>query len=79
MKLGKRIATCGRISMIDSRHSLFLNSSNYILRCKLEDIANGNNDNLWRYVKTYTELVLNYINHMHELDWVCNFVMGLPT
>jgi hypothetical protein len=36
------------------------------------------NDNLHQYVKAYSELMLK-ISHMHELDWVCHFVMGLLT
>ncbi len=39
---------------------------------------NATNDNLWQYVGAYSELVLE-IRHMHELDRVCQFVMGLPT
>ncbi len=29
-------------------------------------------------MKPYIKLLLE-IWHMHELDWVCHFVMGLPT
>ncbi len=39
---------------------------------------NATNDNLQQYVKVYSELMLE-IQHMHELDRVCQFVMGLPT
>jgi hypothetical protein len=53
-------------------------NSNYISRCKLRDLVNGNNDNLHQYVKAYSELMLE-IRHMHELDCVCHFVMRLPT
>jgi hypothetical protein len=55
-----------------------LNNSNYILRCKFYDLVNATNDNLRQYVKAYSELMLK-IRHMHELDCVCHFVMGLPT
>jgi hypothetical protein len=40
--------------------------------------VNVTNDNLHQYVKAYSELMLE-IQHMHELDCVCHFVMGLPT
>jgi hypothetical protein len=50
----------------------------YISRCKLRDLVNGSNDNLCQYMRTYSELMLE-IRHMHELDCVCHFVMGLPT
>jgi hypothetical protein len=50
----------------------------YISRCKLRDLVNASNDNLRQYVKAYSELMLE-IKHMHELDRVCHFVMGLPT
>ncbi len=50
-------------------------NSNYILRCKLCDLVNGTNDNLRKYVRAYSELMLE-IQHMHELDRVCQFVMG---
>jgi hypothetical protein len=53
-------------------------NSNYISRCKLRDLVNANNDNLCQYVRVYSELMLE-IRHMHELDQVCHFVMGLPT
>ncbi len=36
------------------------------------------NDNLCQYVRAYSELMFE-IRHMHELDRVCHFVMGLPT
>jgi hypothetical protein len=39
---------------------------------------NVTNKNLWQYVKVYSELMLE-IRHMHELDRVCQFVMGFPT
>ncbi len=39
---------------------------------------NATNDNLQQYVRAYSELMLQ-IRHMHELDHVCQFVMGLPT
>ncbi len=54
------------------------NNSNYISRCKLRDLVNVINDNLRQYVKAYSELMLE-IRHMHELDCVCHFVMGLLT
>ncbi len=50
----------------------------YISRCKLRDLVNVTNDNLRQYVRAYFELMLE-IRHMHELDCVCQFVMGLPT
>jgi hypothetical protein len=53
-------------------------NSNYISRCKFCDLVNATNDNLCQYVKVYFELMLE-IRHMHELDYVCHFVMGLPT
>jgi hypothetical protein len=53
-------------------------NSDYISRCKLYDLMNATNDNLCQYVKAYSELMLE-IRHMHELDRVCHFVMGLPT
>jgi len=53
-------------------------NSDYILRCKLRDLMNATNENLRQYVRVYSELMLE-IRHMHELDRVCQFVMGLPT
>jgi hypothetical protein len=53
-------------------------NSDYISRCKLRDLVNANNDNLRQYVRVYSKLMLE-IRHMHELDRVCHFVMGLPT
>jgi len=53
-------------------------NSNYILRCKLRDLVNATNENLRQYVRAYSEFMLA-IRHMHELDRVCQFVMGLPT
>jgi len=53
-------------------------NSNYISRCKFRDLVNANNDNLCQYVRAYSELMLE-IRHMHELDRVCHFMMGLPT
>ncbi len=50
----------------------------YISRCKLRDLVNATNDNLRQYVRAYSELMLE-IRHMHELNRVCQFVMGLPT
>jgi hypothetical protein len=50
----------------------------YILKFKLCDLVNVMNDNLHQYVKAYSEFMLE-IQHMHELDRVCHFVMGLPT
>jgi hypothetical protein len=52
-------------------------NSNYILSCKLRDLVNATNENLRQYVRAYSELMLE-IQHMHELDCVCQFVMGLP-
>jgi hypothetical protein len=53
-------------------------NSDYISRCKFRDLVNITIDNLHQYVKAYSELMLE-IRHMHELDHVCQFVMGLPT
>jgi len=53
-------------------------NSDYISRCKLRDLVNATNENLKQYVRAYSELMLE-IRHMHELDRVCQFVMGLPT
>ncbi len=39
---------------------------------------NATNDNLQQYVRAYSELMLE-IQHMHELDRMCQFVMRLPT
>jgi hypothetical protein len=55
-----------------------LKNSDYISRCKPRDLVNATNDNLRQYVRAYSELMLE-IRHMHELDCVCHFVMGLPT
>jgi hypothetical protein len=55
-----------------------LKNSDYISRCRLRDLVNANNDNLHQYVKVYSKLMLE-IKHMHELNRVCHFVMGLPT
>jgi len=56
----------------------FPRNSDYISRCKLRDLVNATNENLRQYVRAYSELMLE-IRHMHELDRVCQFVMGLPT
>jgi hypothetical protein len=53
-------------------------NSNYISRCKLHDLVNAINENLWQYVRAYSKLMLE-IRHMHEMDRMCQFVMGLPT
>jgi hypothetical protein len=53
-------------------------NSKYISRCKLCDLVNATNENLRQYVRAYSELMLK-IRHMHELDRVCQFVMGLTT
>ncbi len=50
----------------------------HISRCKFRDLMNATNDNLRQYVRAYSELMLQ-IQHMHELDCVCQFVMGIPT
>ncbi len=49
----------------------------YISKCKLHDLVNITNDKLHQYVRPYIKLMLE-IQHMHELDRVCHFVMGLP-
>ncbi len=53
-------------------------NSDYISRCKLCNLVNATNDNLQQYVRAYLELMLE-IRHMHELNRVCQFMMGLPT
>ncbi len=53
-------------------------NSDYISRCKLRDLVNATNENLRQYVRAYSELMLE-VWHMHEMDRVCRFVMGLPT
>jgi hypothetical protein len=53
-------------------------NSDYISRCKLRNLVNATNENLRQYVRAYSKLMLE-IWHMHELDRVCQFVMGLPT
>ncbi len=53
-------------------------NSDYISRCKFCDLVNATNDNLRQYVRAYFELMFE-IRHMHELDRVCQFVMGFPT
>jgi hypothetical protein len=53
-------------------------NSDYISRCKLRDLVNATNENLRQYVRAYSELMLE-VRHMHEMDRVCQFVMGLPT
>jgi hypothetical protein len=58
------------------KSKFFPNNSDYISRCKLHDLMNATNDNLRQYVKVYFELMLE-IRHMHELDRVCHFMMGL--
>jgi hypothetical protein len=40
--------------------------------------VNATNDNLCQYVKVYSKLMLE-IQHMHEWDWVCHFVIRLST
>jgi hypothetical protein len=53
-------------------------NSNYISRCKLRDLVNATNENLRHYVKAYSKLMFE-VRHMHKMDRVCQFVMGLPT
>jgi hypothetical protein len=53
-------------------------SSDYISICKFRDFVNATNDNLRQHVRAYSELMLE-IQHMHELNRVCHFVMGLLT
>jgi len=53
-------------------------NSDYISRCKLRDLVNATNENLRQYVRAYYELMLE-VRHMHKMDRVCEFVMGLPT
>ncbi len=40
--------------------------------------VNATNDNLHQHVKAYFEFMLE-IQHMHELNQMCHFVMGLLT
>jgi len=40
--------------------------------------VNATNENLRQYVRAYSELMLE-VWHMHEMDCVCQFVMGLRT
>ncbi len=49
---------------------------NYISKCKLRNLVNATNDNLRQYVRAYSKFMLE-IRHMHELDRMCHFVMGL--
>jgi len=35
---------------------------NYLSRCKLQDLVNRNNDNLWQYVKAYIEFMFKLGN-----------------
>jgi hypothetical protein len=49
----------------------------YISRCNLRDLVNATNDNLRQYMRVYSKLMLE-ICHMHELNRVYHFVMGLP-
>ncbi len=50
----------------------------YISRCNLRElVVNATNDNLCQYVRAYSKLMIE-IWHMHELDHVSHFVMGLP-
>jgi hypothetical protein len=51
-------------------------NSDYISRCKFRNLVNVTNDNLCQYVKAYSKLMLE-IQHMHELDCLCHFVMAL--
>jgi len=53
-------------------------NSDYISRSKLRDLVNATNENLRQYVRAYSELMLE-VRHMHKMDRVCEFVMGLPT
>jgi hypothetical protein len=53
-------------------------NSDYISMCKLRDLVNATNENLRQYVRAYSKLMLE-IWHMHKLDYVCQFVMRLPT
>ncbi len=55
-----------------------LKNFDYILKCKLCHLVNTTNDNLHQYVKVYTKVMLE-VQHVHELDQVCHFVMGVPT
>ncbi len=53
-------------------------NSDYISRCKFRDLVNVTNDNLRQYLKAYFDLMFE-IQHMHELNQVCYFMMGFPT
>ncbi len=72
------MATLGNSSRIVLRPSLSQGTLTTFSRCKLCDLMNAINENLRQYVRAYSELMLE-IRHMHELDHVCQFVMGLPT
>jgi len=43
---------------LEERIKVIHKNFNYLPRCILQDLVNGNNDNLWQYVKTYTEFML---------------------
>ncbi len=45
---------------------------------KEHNLVNVTNDNLHQNVRAYTKFMFD-IQHMHELDWVCRFVMEFPT
>jgi len=53
-------------------------NSDYISRCKLRGFVNATNEYLRQYVRAYSELMLE-IRHTHELDRLCQLVMGLST
>jgi hypothetical protein len=55
-----------------------LKNFDYISRCKLRDLMNATTNNLCQYVRAYFKLMLE-IQHMHELDPVCHFMVGLLT
>jgi hypothetical protein len=50
----------------------------YISRCKHHDLVNAMNDYLYQYMRAYSKIKLA-IRHMHELNQMCHFMMGLPT
>jgi hypothetical protein len=55
-----------------------LDFSQLVAALKLRDLVNVANENLRQYVRAYSELMVE-IQHMHEQNCVCQFVMGLPT
>ncbi len=72
------MATRGNSSRSVLSRNSFQRTPTTFQDAKLRDLVNASNENLRQYVRAYSELMLE-IRHMHELDRVCHFVMGLPT